>query len=309
MIFHLENRVGINISKDKIQFIELVYFNNEFILDAIDEAYFADELTFSPLHDVKTGSLIQNAFNEIIAKHKIKSKMLFVSLPSSVFNILRLPFDHTLLEQDLLTQFRWDFRQLYPHLKSEEYSIQFHEIENHVQPLPKYAIAGAIHRKHLRMIRNFAHKNGFTLAAIDYSHFGSDCALQLNYQVSREGYNLSLFFDDRQLSFELLHQGKPVYLQLLKFTNYGTVPDVIEEQMLSLRQLGIPIEEITNAFVYGDSITPVLIETWENQTNLKYYPVNPFKKLTISSKLSGSKLLKEHFFTFSAAAGICYRLG
>lgn len=308
-MFHLENRAGININKDKLQYIELVYFNNEFILDYIDEAYFTDELLFNEEHDVKVNSIIQTAFNEITAKHRIKSKSLFISLPPSLFSMLRLPFDHTLLEQDLNIQFRWDFQKLYPHLRSEDYSLQYFEIENPVNPLPKYALLGVMPRKYLRMLRNFSQKNGFTLLGVDYAHFSCDCALFLNYQMSRDGYNLSLLFDDRKLSFELLYQGKPIYFRLCNFNNYGEIPKLIHSEFQHLQTLQIPVEQINNAFVFGDSITPVLVDTWEKATQIKFYPVNPFKKLTISSKLSGSKLLREHFFTFAAASGACYRMG
>jgi hypothetical protein len=213
-----------------------------------------------------------------------------------------------LLEQDLLMQFKWEYGILFPQSSMEEYSFQFYETEHIIPGVHRSAIVSAINRKHLRLIRNFAQKNGFTLIAVDYAHFTCDCTLLFNYQPKCEGFNLSLFLDDRRVSLELLHQGKPVYYRSKRFANFSEIADLLSAEIDLLRAKFNQITAINNAFAFGDPVTPVLLETWEQTTGIHFSPVNPFKKLTISSKLAESKLLREHFYTFAAASGICMRL-
>lgn len=307
-MFQAENRSGINLTKDKLQYVELVYYNKKYILDYIDEAYLSEELNFELDKDVKIASVIQNAFNEITAKHRIKSKALFFSLPSYLFSVSQLPFEHTLLEQDLLLQFRWEYDILFPQNKIEECALQFYEVEPGESAAARSAIVSAINRKHIKTLRNFAQKNGFTLMAVDYAHFSCDCTLSFNYPSILDGHNISLFLDDRRVSVELLEQGKPVYYRSMRFRQFADIVNILVADIAEMQKKVPHLRVIDNAFVFGDSVTPVLLDTWEKSTGIHFSPVNPFRKLTISSKLADSRLLREHFYTFAAATGISLRM-
>jgi hypothetical protein len=306
-MFPLENRVGINITKDKLQYVEYVYLQGEFILDHLDEAYFTEEIDYHNEKEAKIQSVLQAAFNEIVTDHKVKSKYLFVTLPASLFRIARLPYENSLLEQDIITELKWEMDQLYPYGSNSEYSIQFHQIENKESAL-RYAIAASLDRKYLRLMKNFAQKNGFTLSVVDFAHFACDSALFYNYNTAADDDVLSIFLDEHRLSAEFISSGKALHFRFYSYQSYNEIPRLIQEIVSSYVPLTKQNRRLQTAFIFGDSITPALVDTWEKTTGLKYYPVNPFKKITISQKLAHSKLLKEHFYKFSAAAGICYRM-
>ena len=304
----LENRAGINFTATKIQFVEFAFHNGEYILDYLDEAYFNDELDLPADKETKILSNLQAAFNEIAVKTNLTGKTLFFSLPPECFYIQRLPYDNTLLEQDLLTQFRWEFTQLYPHESVDDFTITFYEIGENLFSKDSYALLIALNRKFLRIAKSFALKNNFTLHSVDYAHFSCDSALLLNYPAVSDGAYITILVDNSTLSFELLMNGKPVYARTRKLKNTAELHNAINAEIEYLANNNIPLSQISSAFIYADRLSPTFLGALEEQTQLKIFPVNPFKRFTIHSKLSTVKMLKDYFYSFAPAAGACYRL-
>ncbi len=304
----LENRTGINLSATKIKFVEFVFRNNEYILEYLDEAYFNDEIDLVTDKETKILSNLQAAFNEIAVKTNIAGKTLFISLPAECFYIQRLPYDNTLLEQDLLTQFRWEFSLLYPHESVDDYAITFYEIAENIFSRNRHALLVALNRKFLRIAKSFAQKNNFELHTVDYAHFSCDSALLLNYPAVSDGAYITLLVDSGALSFELLMNGKPVYARTRKLKNTAELHTAINVELEYLSENNIPIAQISSAFIYADRLSPSFLSSLEEHTRLKIFPVNPFKRFTIHSKLSSVKILKDYFYAFAPAAGACYRL-
>ena len=307
-MFPLENRIGLYIYQSKLQFVELQYVNNEYVLTHIDEAYFDEEIDFDNEKETKILNYMQTAFNEILARHEIHSTSLFVSLPSDFFKVLKLPFDNTLLRQDLLMQFKWDFSVLYPHLSTDDYAIQFHELEIESASGVRTATVLGVARKYLKIMKSFAQKNGFTLQIVDYAHFACDSSLKLNYPKTLEGKYLSIFLTNSMLSLEVMLNGKIIHIRTRTLNNAGEIAGIIAEEIHELDASGIAKERIQSAFIFGEFISPPFIAALEQKIGMKLYPVNPFKQITIHPKLATSKLLREHFHTFAPAAGACFRL-
>ena len=307
-MFPLENRIGLYIYQSKLQFVELQYVNNEYVLTHIDEAYFDEEIDFATEKETKILNYLQTAFNEILARHEVHSTSLFVALPSEFFQVSRLPFDNTLLRQDLLLQFKWDFSLLYPQLSVDDYVIQFHELEIETPSGMRTATVLGVARKYLKIMKSFAQKNGFALQVVDYAHFACDSSLKLNYPKTLEGKYLSIFLTSSMLSFEVMLDGKIIYIKTRKLNNAGEIAGIIAEEITELSTAGISKDRIDSAFIFGEFISPAFITALEQKIGMKLYPVNPFKQITIHPKLATSKLLREHFHTFAPAAGACFRL-
>ena len=92
-----ENHVGITITNSKIQLVEIIFNNNRFYLNNVDEAYFNEPVNFDDDKETKISSRIQGAFNEILIKKPLESKSVSFALPFELFNSLQVPYDNTLL--------------------------------------------------------------------------------------------------------------------------------------------------------------------------------------------------------------------
>jgi len=307
-MFPLENRIGLYIYQSKLQFVELQYTNNEYVLTHLDEAYFDEEIDFASDKETKILNLMQSAFNEILARHEIHSSSLFIALPTEFFSVIKAPFDNTLLRQDLLLQFQWDLSVSFPHLPIGDTSIQYHELENDTIQGSRRAVVLGISHKLLKIMKNFAQKNNFQLQLVDFAHFACDCSLKLNYPKMQDGDYLSILLTDAMLSLEIIRNGKTIYIKTRQLHNAGETAALIEEELNELPNNGLSKDKLISAFVFGEFITPNFLAALEQRIGLKLYPVNPFKQITIHPSLADSKLLRERFHTFAPAAGACYRL-
>ena len=56
------NQIGLNITEERLQLIEIVFENNEYLIENVDEEYF-EELISENTKDGKFIFVLQNAFN------------------------------------------------------------------------------------------------------------------------------------------------------------------------------------------------------------------------------------------------------
>ncbi len=300
------NRIGVYLSADKMQFTEICYIKNEFILNHLDEAYYPEKINFISDKETKIISLLKVTFDEILSRHQIHSSNAFVSLPASFFRILTLPVDSTLMHQDVLNELRWEFSVLYPDIDFSDYILQY--FDRDVKDSSRNAIVLALKRKYIAIVEGFLIKNSIQLQGVDYAHFHADKALFLNYPSSKEGLVASFYLSDESLSFELLFGGIPEYLKIVHISNASVIPATIVNELKLISDYGYNPNLINSFVLQGDRITPSMIEGLKKQTGLSFQAINPFKKIPINPKLQNSRLLKERFFNFTASSGACYRL-
>jgi Tfp pilus assembly PilM family ATPase len=96
------NHAGFNITSSKIQLVEINYKESGYILQNIDEVYFDERLKLSEDKETKVLSVLQAAFNEILLRNQLKSKTASFTLPPEIFYNIQIPYDNTLLSQDLM---------------------------------------------------------------------------------------------------------------------------------------------------------------------------------------------------------------
>ena len=104
-----ENHIGFTISGSKLQLVEIIYKDRQFILDKVDEAYFNEPINMETDKETKIDSLLQGAFNEILIKRPLKSSFASFALPFELFHIMQVPYDNTLLTRTLLMSSNGNF--------------------------------------------------------------------------------------------------------------------------------------------------------------------------------------------------------
>ncbi len=303
-----EGRIGVDISANKIQVVELGFNGNEFILNYIDEAYFEDSINLKTDKEAKIHSILQIALNEILMKRIFSTNKIAVTLPVELFLIHQLPFDNTLLQHDVLEEFKWEYSILYPHLKVDELAFQSYEIIKNPFYQLNSCIVAAINKKHLNTVLSFFLKNNFELKFVDNSHFAFDKALNLSASANLDGVNLSVFYAANILSVELLHNGKPFYYKYFKLNAISEIYKVIEHLLTGSENIKVSKNEINVIYFGGEEVNPAFIQSFEEKIQIKVINFNPFSNLLAEKSLNTSKFYKEKNYMFASAAGISYRL-
>lgn len=302
-----ENHAGFTFSETKLQVVEVVSGEQGILLENIDEVYFNEPIKFQTDKETKIISLIQSAFNELLIRKPLKSKVVSFALPFELCFVLQIPYDNSLLHQDLIDEFRWEFSVLYPFLSPKDLVIQYLEIFKNSYFDFMTAIVYATERKYLRILHKFCQENNLNLKFADNVHLASDRALIANYPVMSKGIVLSIFFANKFLSVILLQNFKPIFHKVYPIQNATEITELILKELNS-EKLKINKYAVDRAFISGEELSSSMADSLSSNLGLEFIYSNPFKKIKTADRLIDNNLLLEKYNTFSPAAGIAYRI-
>lgn len=303
-----ENHVGFAISGTRLQLVEIIYKNDKYILENIDEAYFDEPLNFETDKSTKISALLQGAFNELLIKKPLKSSFASFTLPFELFYTMQIPYDNTLLHQDLVEEFRWELSVLYPYAAHKDFAVEYIEVEKNNLIGYNSAIVIALVRKYLQLILNFCNNNNLHLKFVDNIHFASERALALSYPLINRGIILSVYFSNKYLSLIFSIDGKPVKLKVIPLTDAGEIPSLLFTETNSNESFKINRSLINSAYITGEDISGSIIQSLNKALDIEFIPFNPFEKIQPEPALFDNKYFSEKFNSFSPAAGIAYRM-
>lgn len=304
----LPNRLGLNLSENKLQIVELVFADNDYLINTLDEVYFDEPLHFETDRDTKLLLTIQGAFNEILIKGLISTTDVSFSLPLHCFTFYQIPYDNTLMQNDLEDQFRWEFSVLYPFKNEAEYQFQFYEMEKSIFVKEPKAIVVALKKKLIDLLYSFCDRNNLMLKTVDCDHFAFDKSVQLLERQQEKGFTGSIYFDDPLVSFELLFEQKPIFMKVFSLNNKADFVNEIKTILASEIPIDLSEYKINKCFLGGDEVTISFITHIEEQLQIPCYSVNPFIQFNTSKDFQNEKYFREKAHSFAAAAGIAFRL-
>ncbi len=303
-----ENHAGITVSGTKLQLVEVVYKDNRFILENVDEAYFSEPLNFEKDKETKISALMQGALNEILIKKPLKSSAVSFTLPFELFYVMQVPYDNTLLHQDLIEEFKWELSVLYPFVSAADLVIQYIEVERNNFINENTALVFAIPRKYLQILHGFCRDNNLNLRFVDNAHLASERALSLNNSLQGKGLVLSVFFAHRHLSVIYSYAGKPLYVNSIPLTDAGELTTHLLTETSPRESFNINRNLIETAYIAGEDISDTITGTLKNLLEIEFNNFNPFEKIKPNPSLLDNKHFTEKNNSFSPAAGIAYRL-
>jgi len=304
----LENRAGFNISSSRLQVVEINFKSGQFQLENVDEAYFNEPLDLEQDKETKIISILQGAFNELLVRKPLRSNLVSFTLPLELFHIMQVPFDNTLLNQDLLEEFRWEYSVVYPFLSSNDLAIQYIEIDKNNITEAGTAIVIALPRKYLQIISNFCEHNRLKVRFVDNVHIAGDRALFVNNLHIDKGLVLSVYFSDNVLSIIFSYDSKPVYFKTIPLNDAGEIAPLLINEINSNSHIRINRNFIENAFITGDNISASFVKSLNSALGINFRQYNPFEKIKPDANLYQNTFYSERFNSFASAAGIALRL-
>ncbi len=303
-----ENHSGFTISGSKLQVVEINQKNDQFILENVDEAYFNEPLNLETDKETKISALLQGAFNELMIRKPLNSSLISFALPFDLFYTMQVPYDNTLLHQDLIEEFRWELSVLHPYISVKDLAIQYIEIEKNDIVLTNSAFVIGIQRKYLQLFHTFCHQNNLKLKFIDNVHIASERALSVASSLNDKGNVLSIYFNNKFLSIIFSVNAKPVYFKVIPLNDAGQIPELLLKEISPREGFNISPALIDTAYISGENISGSLVSTLNEAVKIDFNYFNPFDKINPNPKLYDNKCYIEKYNSFSPAAGIAYRL-
>jgi len=303
-----ENHIGFNLSGTKLQVVEVNYLSDQFRLVNVDEAYFNDPINFENDKETKISALLQGAFDELLIKKNLKSNSASFTLPFELFHTMQIPYDTTLLYQDLIDEFRWEFSVNYPFISTKNLVLQYFEIDRGPFNETNSALVFAVQRRYLQMLDNFCKKNNLKLRFVDNLHIAAERSLSVSNAIVYKGLTLSVYFNNKFLSLFFAFNGKPLYFKVIPLNDASEITDHLVKETSASSILHIDRNQIEAAFISGDENSPAVVQTLKKTLGLDFIAFNPFDKIRPMPDLYESKLYLEKYNSFSSAAGMAFRI-
>lgn len=303
-----ENHAGFTISGTKLQVVEIIYREGKFVLETVDEAYFSEPLNLGKDKETKISALLQGAFNELLIKKPLKSNVASFTLPFELFNIMQVPYDNTLLHQDLIEEFKWELSVLYPYSVNKDLVIQYIEVEKNNIINYNSAIVIGLARKYLQIISRFCAENNLQLKFVDNIHLASERSLTLSNPLLGRGVIMSVYFTTKNLSILFSLNGKPIYFNVIPLNDVGEIPALLLSETSPRESFIMKRDLIEKAFITGEEVSENIIQTLRNTLGIDFIRFNPFGKIKPNPGLFDNKCYSEKFNSFSPATGVAIRL-
>ena len=302
-----ENHTGFTLTSAKVQLVEVNFKNEKFVLQNIDEAYFDEHLNLAEDKETKITSFLQTAFNELLIRNHLAASSVSFTLPIEMFHNVQIPYDNTLLYQDLLEEISWELSILFPFVNPKELVIQHIEIEKNKIVNRDTILVSALRRKYLQIIKYFCDENNLTLRYVDNSHFASERALSSVYNL-KDAVTLSLFVSSNCLSLIFSLEGKPVFFRTVTYNSAMEIPGIILKETSTGEIVNINRSLIDSAYISGEDISDSFVISLNSNTGIEFERFNPFENINPDPRLLENINFSQKFNTFSPAAGIAYRL-
>lgn len=285
------NHVGINITGNKLQLVEVVEKNKIYYLENVDEELFSETLDFQSSDFI---NVLQTAFDNLTQRSYIKSDKISVALPIDLFRIFSFPLESQLSESDLQKQIEWEFSVLFPTLSFKDHIIRQKKISSGLYSYPEVMII-AVDQKPAREIYNFLLHNNLMLQFIDNAHFASDLLIKKNSTISIyagvQTVSFCSYKNNELTGYRKFAAGDNTKLidHINAFTSQGE-------------------NSFSEFYIAGDTEFTMLQKEIEGSVNISFNNISPFERI----QLSESFVQNDHYLNkaklFSSAAGICFRI-
>lgn len=301
------NHAGFNVTSSKIQLVEINYKNSDFVLKNVDEVYFDERLKLSEDKETKIISVLQAAFNEIVLRNRLNSKATSFTLPPEIFYTVHLPYDNTLLYNDLYEDIKWQLSVLYPYVFINDLVIR--QIEIPANKIVGYdtLLVSAVKRKYLHWLKYFCEENNLKIRFIDNSHFASERALTSSQNI-KEGISLSLYISSNYLSFIFSLNAKPFLFKTATYNSANEIPQIILKETAPTESINLNRSMINNFFITGEDVTKSFVDSLNAGIESDFKLFNPFEKINPDPGLFKNALFSKKAGAFSPAAGIAFRI-
>ena len=302
------NHVGLNISNSKLQLVEIFSGPEQIRLDNIAEVNFSERINFKKDKSTKILAQLQSAYDEIRLSKSIRSKKFSFALPLELFYVVQLPYDNTLLHQDIISEFRWEYSILFPHKDAEEFILVYKQIDKNSFIRQNSAIVYGIERKYLQLLQSFCRQNNLSLGYIDNMHLAAEKALRVSDSYSKRGLSLSVYLTEKNFSLIFTLNGQLIYQSIHKLNSLEDAGRLIKDKIESNKILKVKKGIIQTSYVTGSIPFDKYIGRLNFYTGLNFIKYNPFDRIISGPKIKDDAALKKISNRFSSAAGIAFRI-
>jgi len=266
---------------DQFEFVDARYF------------YLEPKINHKKISEV-TGLILNNLKRNNLFTDNIK----FV-LDSRLAYISCIPLDYSDEVENINSSLIWEISNYFPE-NYKNYKVTYQKINHENKDLDHLGntLIIAYHKNIAEITRRISEISSLKISNINFDVFTAGAYLTLQSQKNfavigckKDRLDLSVYLDGK-LSFFL-----PVYLR-------DNVKDILQNEIYKILKLS-GYEEISNVFIYGDSVCPnVLNIIDEFRWKYKLSLTDPFKDFSVDSSLLDDRVEPLSSYSFTPLFGL-----
>lgn len=300
------NHVGCNLTENKLQVVEINFKENHFTLGNVDEEPLGEPLNFDDAES-KFISILQSSFDSLTERKSLTSDYISFSLPINIFKLAKIPIEPSLTKSDLTDYINWELSLLFPSKSTKEYTIQKIKISEE-ESEENYVLIIAVETRILKYLHKFSVRNNLNLKFVNNAHITSDSLILLNHPKFKSKSFFSIYIDENVFSISLHKNNLLQFIRIRKFSSLPELIPLLITEIESLSQFQINPFNVDGSFIFGNLKLDDIQNSIAEATELKLSVINPFDKINPGEDFNQLDFYLNKANSFSAAAGIAFRL-
>ena len=301
----LQDHAGFNITSSKLQLVELNFENDNLLLENVDEESFADNLT-SDINNFENVDIFRQSFLNLLSRKPLYSKRVSFTLPDNFFRIVNIPYESELTEEDLQDHINWELSVLFPSEDINEFAVQKVKMPVTQFSFTPSVLIYAVKKDLLKMVHQFCSENNLELAYVDNAHVASNSLIESDDDT--DDLILSIYIYENSLSVILLKGSTPVYRSASKLPSRELFASVASSEFEKLNELGLLLSSVSKFYLAGSNLEDLDLHQVQTSSSIELFQIDPFKNLKTAPSISSGKFVNQLKGSFTAAAGIAFRL-
>lgn len=312
--FAPETLIGISIRDNIARMTEAINSGGECRIAKVSQGRVSVPLR---VHVFQERHLVRHYAEDLNRLHEaadFQTQNVVFTLDSGMVSIKKIPLDPNLHGEQLREHVQWEVEQ-FVISPLDEYIIDFEHQPAANGRSHASAIVVVVRKVITDFLKEVFRETHLRLRAIDVDVFAAHRALARNYEPAPDVRLAMVDVRKENLQFSILH-GKDYFLlqeidypveeqgELLR-REEDHLARVISKELRRVildNKLGRGIEDISSLFLYGDGLSPAVVEALRTAHNIRINLANPFRRLKLGSQIS-DPTIQSHPETFLVSVG------
>ncbi|MDZ7369982.1 MAG: pilus assembly protein PilM [candidate division KSB1 bacterium] len=308
-------RVGVDIGRDKIRFIEAEFWNGKLTVTNVQQYSFPVAFDFTTIGDSKFIPRFAEIIDKACETFSQKAKSAFVSIDRRLTIKKTFAVDKKLTDEEIRQHIEWELEQVLI-APRDEYNVGY---EHSIIPMGKgdVVVFVAVRKALIGYLKEIFKKSRLTLETVDLDLFASLRALQFAYKETLNGLTVLLEFTRGGVGFSILSDGRyalssemPPVVDGKDFYSLSSaeMADILQKEidklLINLRD-NLGLMNLNRIAVAGEAADKALLNDLEH-----IYPgsasfwVDPFATCYKMLNLESQRLIENYPQSFLACMGM-----
>lgn len=316
------SQLGIYIKENNIKLIEVeTTSNQQFRINKIAQKKLDIPLNIETLSNIQNLEEIGVQLNHLIGSHNLNAQNAIFTLESDLTLVKKFPYDAGLSDTDLINQVDWEVKE-FSYSAEDEYIVDFQKLEPTGSRQANEILIVSVREQIVRNLRRLFSKGKVQVKVIDLDIFAARRAIEVNYdlrvgdivamvEVNFDGL-LFTIIEDKEfcVSQEVPLSKLGVDVDSLASTDEEDITKFISKELRRIildNKLGENIEGLNRIFLYGDMVKDTILESLQNNYNVRIDRANPFRRLLFAPNVSVDENIWSRPETFTVCVGSALR--